>query len=396
MLHQRMFESGSYKSLPEHVALYEALEASMERAQRDEFFAERDKSRKRRRDDQDPPPPPPDFDLNKKKRHDSGTGSAHLPSKIKPMARKVEVFQRKGSFITWFCKRIGKKKLNKSDLEGPTYKGHQVHVTIQSQFFFNKDLEYLVSGDKGKRSALSISKLKAAKYLDFGLEELVPTLWIESEREYDISAASWYLHGGSRRNEFYITRTQCHSVASKADYKEYKISEADFKNLHPNDFEDLYLLHLQGQLNHLSGANISHYSTQSTLWNKEHRNRKRVEESAARILRSYQTKLNLTQPDWDASDFLFKEGLTSDGDIAKDTLNRILDKLDHMVKDFNLFKYNPGMETRIWSEDDIRESKEFMELIERKLKIRRIFRSLESFVGGRLRDADYRLIQRTK
>ncbi|GJY57275.1 hypothetical protein Tco_0456390 [Tanacetum coccineum] len=40
MLHQRMFESGSYKLLPEHVALYEALEASMERAQKDEFFDE--------------------------------------------------------------------------------------------------------------------------------------------------------------------------------------------------------------------------------------------------------------------------------------------------------------------------------------------------------------------
>ncbi|GKB48790.1 retrovirus-related pol polyprotein from transposon TNT 1-94 [Tanacetum coccineum] len=64
MLHQRMFESGTYKSLPEHIALYEALEASMARAQRDEFLAEKDKSRKRRRDDQDPPPPPPDSDLN--------------------------------------------------------------------------------------------------------------------------------------------------------------------------------------------------------------------------------------------------------------------------------------------------------------------------------------------
>ncbi|GKD65345.1 hypothetical protein Tco_1307453 [Tanacetum coccineum] len=51
--------------------------------------------------------------------------------------------------------------------------GPPLKVTIQSQFFFNKDLEYLVSGDKGRRSALSISKLKAAQYLDFGLEELV-------------------------------------------------------------------------------------------------------------------------------------------------------------------------------------------------------------------------------
>ncbi|GKF83745.1 hypothetical protein Tco_0248643, partial [Tanacetum coccineum] len=72
MLHQRMFESGSYKSHPEHViALYEALEASMKCAQRDEFLAEKAKSCKRRRDDQEPPPPPPDSDTSKKIRHAS-------------------------------------------------------------------------------------------------------------------------------------------------------------------------------------------------------------------------------------------------------------------------------------------------------------------------------------
>ncbi|GJX66770.1 hypothetical protein Tco_0301113 [Tanacetum coccineum] len=71
ILHKRMFESGSYKSLPEHLALYEALEASMKRENRDEFLAKKDKSRKRRRDNQDPPPPPPDSNLSKKKRHDS-------------------------------------------------------------------------------------------------------------------------------------------------------------------------------------------------------------------------------------------------------------------------------------------------------------------------------------
>ncbi|GJR62468.1 hypothetical protein Tco_1504630 [Tanacetum coccineum] len=41
-----------------------------------------------------------------------------------------------------------------------------------------------------------------------------------------------------------------------AGYKEYKISESDFKNLHSNDFKDLYLLHLQGKLNHLSGSDL--------------------------------------------------------------------------------------------------------------------------------------------
>ncbi|GKD04403.1 hypothetical protein Tco_1179377 [Tanacetum coccineum] len=78
------------------------------------------------------------------------------------------------------------------------------------------------------------------------------------------------------------------------------------------------------------------------------------------------------------------------------TFQRILDKLDHMVKDFKLYEYNKGMETRIWSEDDRRRSKDFIEVTERRLKIQRIFKSLESFVGRILRDVDYRLIQRTE
>nr|GEZ17995.1 hypothetical protein [Tanacetum cinerariifolium] len=62
ILHQQMFKSGSYKSLLKHVALYEALEVSMKRENRDEFLAEKDKSPERRHDDQDPPPPPSDLD----------------------------------------------------------------------------------------------------------------------------------------------------------------------------------------------------------------------------------------------------------------------------------------------------------------------------------------------
>nr|GFC14610.1 hypothetical protein [Tanacetum cinerariifolium] len=55
-------------------------------------------------------------------------------------------------------------------------------VTYQSDFFFNKDLEYLRYGSKGSRPALSISKMKAAYYPDVGLEEMVPDqMWIEKE-----------------------------------------------------------------------------------------------------------------------------------------------------------------------------------------------------------------------
>ncbi|GJV50381.1 hypothetical protein Tco_1440593 [Tanacetum coccineum] len=132
-----------------------------------------------------------------------------------------------GSFIKWFCRRTGKKKLCKVDLEGPAfnlvkafhknsfflqYQMDECHkllsnkVTIQPQFFFNKDLDYLLTGDKERRIALSISKLKAARYLDFGLEELVPSLWVESELEYDISAVYGITHWWFRRKEFYINK----------------------------------------------------------------------------------------------------------------------------------------------------------------------------------------------
>ncbi|GJV99014.1 hypothetical protein Tco_1554266 [Tanacetum coccineum] len=340
------------------------------------------------------------------------TDSTHLP-KIKPRPEWLKPIPEEdipatpepdwtgdmGSFITWFCKRIGKKKLSKSDLEGPAFKvakafhennislqfqmeechqmlkdqldlvnpeGHRLapdvskpwplggppsQVNIQSQYFFNKDLEYLVSGDKGRRSALSISKLKVAQYLDFGLEELVPSLWIESEREYDISDAYGISYWWFKHKEFYITRYSAPSdrsqvrshmrilsvvslktlerygytylkeiVLRRADYKEYKISEADFKNLYPNDFEDLYLLHLQ----------VS--KPRAVIYRDRNDQKKMMRETEVHKF--------------------------SDG-----TLNRILYKLDHMVKDFKLYKYNPGMETRIWSEDDRRRSKDFMENI---------------------------------
>ncbi|GKF19985.1 hypothetical protein Tco_0068623, partial [Tanacetum coccineum] len=170
-----------------------------------------------------------------------------------------------GSFIKWYYKQTRKKKLNKADLEGPAFK---------------VDL----ANPEGNRVVPDISKpLPIGGPPGQGLKELVPSLWIESEREYDISAAYGISHWCFKRKEFYITRHNASSdrcafrshmrilsvvslktfsrygytylkeiILRIADYKEYKISEDDFKNLHPNDFEDLYLLHFQGNLNHLS------------------------------------------------------------------------------------------------------------------------------------------------
>ncbi|GKE28301.1 hypothetical protein Tco_1443685 [Tanacetum coccineum] len=270
-----------------------------------------------------------------------------------------------GSFINWFCKRNGKKKLSKADLEGPTFKVvqpfHDNNISLQFQMeechLLLTDQVDLVNPE-GHRVVPNMSKP-----LPLG----GPPVWI-------LSVVSL------RTYERYRYAFLKEIVLHRANYNEYKISEADFKNLHSNDFEDLNLLHIQGQLNHLSGTNKVNLYNVVNLWIRNIIIKNRVEDLQLGIENKNDHKKMMRET---------KVHKFSDG-----TLNRILDKLDHMVKDFKLFKYNPGMETRIWSKDDRRRSKEFMEVIERRLKIRRIFRNLKSFIGRRLRDVDYRLIPR--
>ncbi|GKE41053.1 hypothetical protein Tco_1464458 [Tanacetum coccineum] len=239
-----------------------------------------------------------------------------------------------GSFIKWYYNKIGKKKLSKADLEGPAFKVvrpfhknnisfqfqmEECHLLLIDQIDLANHEGYRVipevskplplGGPPDRRNDLLISKQKAAYYLNFGLTELVPSLWIESEREYDISAAYCISHWWFKHKEFYITSYSAPSdrravrshmrilsfvslktfsrygytylkeiVLRIADFKEYKISEGDFKNLHSNDFEDLYLIHLQGNLNHLSGANKVHLFNAINLWIRNIVIRKRVED----------------------------------------------------------------------------------------------------------------------
>ncbi|GKD98003.1 hypothetical protein Tco_1381900 [Tanacetum coccineum] len=78
------------------------------------------------------------------------------------------------------------------------------------------------------------------------------------------------------------------------------------------------------------------------------------------------------------------------------TLQQIDEALDYRVKEFKVNRMNSGLNTRFWTKKDVDRSKEFMFAIEKWLKTGRIFRNLESFVGGRRREGDYRLLKRTE
>ncbi|GJQ95610.1 hypothetical protein Tco_0006749 [Tanacetum coccineum] len=128
-----------------------------------------------------------------------------------------------GSFIRWYCRRIGKEELSKANLEGPTsmmVKGfHENNISLQ---FHVEECHKLLTNQidlvnrEGHRIVLDISnplplggppgQLKAALYQDFRLEELVPSLWIEGEQVYDISEAYGITHWWFSRKQFYINK----------------------------------------------------------------------------------------------------------------------------------------------------------------------------------------------
>nr|GEV52483.1 hypothetical protein [Tanacetum cinerariifolium] len=300
--------------------------------------------------------------------------------------------------------------------------GPPSQVTIQTNFFFNKDLEYLRYGSKGSRPALSISKIKATYYPDVGLEQMVPDqFWIEEEHtsEGDRSAVRTHMRILS------VVRIKVFSmygydymkkiVLCRADLNEHVIAERDFKYLYPSDFEDLYLLNLQGYVNHLPPKDKKIVTTAVNQWTRHLVIRQRVEDFQLGI-KSYQTQLKLTKPRWDATGFEYKHDYTvidspravtfrdrygvqvmmrfneihkfSDG-----TMQQIDEALDYRVKEFRINRMNSGLNTMFWTRKDVDRSKAFMFAIQKWLKTRRIFRNLESFFGGRVRDGDYRLLK---
>nr|GEV44774.1 hypothetical protein [Tanacetum cinerariifolium] len=366
-------------------------------------------------------------------------------------------------FMDWFCKRRGITELKPQDLEGLAfqiikvfhpnvihlqYQMEECHklltdsvddsilrhnvskplplgglpgqVTIQFDFFFNKYLEYLRYGSKGSRPALSISKMKAAYYPDVGLEQMVLDHIHTSEGDRRAVRTHIRILSVVRIEVFsmygydYMKKT----VLRHADLNEYVITERDFKYQYPSDFEDLYLLNLQGHLNHLPPKDEKILTTVVNLWTRHLVIRQRVEDFQLGI-ESYQTQLNLTKPRWDATCFEYKQDYTvidspravtfqdryevqmimrfneihkfSDG-----TLQQIDKALDYRVKEFKINRMSPGLNTRFWTRKDVDRSKEFMFAIQKRLKTRRIFRNLESFVGGRVRDGDYRLLRHTE
>nr|GEV17551.1 hypothetical protein [Tanacetum cinerariifolium] len=132
-----------------------------------------------------------------------------------------------------------------------------------------------------------------------------------------------------------------------------------------------------GHLDYFPGSNKKMLSTAVKLWTQNLVIRQRVEDFQLVMF-----PVNNNEREIMRFNKIYK---FSDG-----TLTQILEALAYRVKEFKIKQLNSGMNMRFWTHKDVIRSKEFITAIERRLKTRMIYQNLECFVGGRVRDIDYR------
>ncbi|GJT36528.1 hypothetical protein Tco_0926947 [Tanacetum coccineum] len=104
--------------------------------------------------------------------------------------------------------------------------------------------------------------------------------------------------------------------------------EKDFKNLHPNDFEDLFLLNIQESSPTAQDRQDLVFTHQSNNMDKK----------------TWWIR-NRPEPFYRDRNDQRNDELNEQHKFSED-VDKIIGKTDHKVKDFHLFEYNKGMETR--------------------------------------------------
>nr|GEY11766.1 hypothetical protein [Tanacetum cinerariifolium] len=183
--------------------------------------------------------------------------------------------------------------------------------------------------------------------------------------------------------EWYIYKHLDWITVRRDDDKLYKFKEGDFKRLRIQEIEDIIIIQ-----RHMEDLQLG--------------------------VESYQKKLNLSKLDTYRSDLKHKEayiaysnprGFIYQNKDKKNSLMRI-DEL-HKFSDGTLIDVRTALDDRlkgirmqylpqsIWRKTDKDRAAAIIQAIDKRLKTRRIMRSLKRFVGGRLYEGDFRMLQRT-
>ncbi|GKC63011.1 hypothetical protein Tco_1095609 [Tanacetum coccineum] len=218
---------------------------------------------------------------------------------------------------------------------------------VPYEFFINNDLKYLQGGILTMTYTTSTTKTKGISH------------WREQRKSFYA-----FKRGMQSRGDVYSTKRILavthvsvmrkyrygyleEIVVRRADNVLYRLKEGDFPRLRINDIEDMLLLMVQNRLNNLSGDDVADFAI------------------ALRI---------------------YTRSLFSDG-----TLTKLLSLLKDITKNIDMM-YLPK---RRWSTLEKKRAYFMIKDINELLKERKMMRSLEKFIGGRLYRTDLRLLQRT-
>nr|GEY44053.1 hypothetical protein [Tanacetum cinerariifolium] len=268
----------------------------------------------------------------------------------------------------------------------PDNRGRRV---IPFAHFINNDLEYL-QGD------------------------LVPrTMWIKEPINYDKYAFWGVSYWGLKRQQFYgfaVNRESALDVYSK---RRIIAVTSNFKRLRLQDIKDMPLLLVQGKLSNLTVEERFAFNVSLRMFTRSIVIQRRVEDLQLGV-ESYQKRLNLTKPDTYRSDLKRREAYTAYSNPRgfvyqnKDKKNRLM-RIDELYKfsDGTLNDVRNALDDRlkgirmqylpqtIWRKGDKDRAAAMIQSIDKMLKTMRIMRSLERFVGGRLYEGDFQMLQRT-
>ncbi|GJW12812.1 hypothetical protein Tco_1578639, partial [Tanacetum coccineum] len=308
--------------------------------------------------------------------------------------------------LEYFCEEVYKattKKLDWINPEGRQYPhvlrkslplvlNSQGRHVIPFHHFINNDLEYLRGGESSRKYSTSVTKTKAADY-----EHIK---WIEDL----VSKSMWTHDVYSKRRIIAVTKVE---IVEWENYKHldwiivrrdddilYKFKEGDFHRLWIQDIEDMLLL-MQGKLANLNVEERLAFNVSLRMFTRSVVIQRRVGDLQLGV-ESYQKKINLTKPDMYRSNLRRRDAYTPYSDPRgfiygnKDKKNRLM-LIDepHKFSDGTLDDVQTALNDRLkgirmeyppqtfWSQRDQANARAMIQAIDKRLKTRRIMRSLE-------------------
>nr|GEW25292.1 hypothetical protein [Tanacetum cinerariifolium] len=283
----------------------------------------------------------------------------------------------------------------------PDNRGRRV---IPFEHFINNDLEYLRGGASSHKYTTSVTKMKATDYGHIKwIEDLFYRYAVNQESALDVYSKRRII----AITEIKIVEWHDHKhldwiSVRRDDDQIYKFKEDDFKRLRLQDIEDMLLLLVQGKLSNLTVEEHLAFNVSLRMFTRSIIIKRRVEDLQLGV-ESYQKKLNLTKPDTYCPNLKRREAYTAHSN-PRGFIYQNKDKKNRLMRIDGLHKFSDGtfndvrnalddrlkgirmqyLPTTIWKRGDKDRAAAMIQAIEKMLKTRRIMRSLEKFVGGRL------------